>query len=146
MPGTAAATMDKMAWLKAVPIFSDLTKRQLAQVARLCDHVSEPAGTVLTRQGHLGREFILIVEGQARAERDGAPVARLGPGDFFGEMSLIDGKPRTATVVAESPCELLVVDRHAFTPLLETVPGLQRGIMLNLVSRLREAYAADHRH
>lgn len=146
MPGTAAVRVDKIAWLKSVPIFSDLTKRQLAQVARLCDHLSEPAGTVLTRQGRLGREFILIVEGTARVERDGVDVGHLGPGDFFGEMSLIDGKPRLASVIAETPCELLVVDRHTFSPLLETVPGLQRAMMLNLVSRLREAYAADHRH
>ncbi|MGI8925514.1 MAG: cyclic nucleotide-binding domain-containing protein [Tepidiformaceae bacterium] len=126
--------------LAKVPLFSGLSKKQLVAVARTTDQVSAQAGAVLCRQGHLGREFVLIVEGEARVERDGKKIGLMGAGEFFGEMSLLDGKPRTATVVTETPCEVLVVDGRAFTPLLETVPALQRQILVNLCTRLRDCY------
>ena len=96
----------------------------------------------LARQGRLGREFVLIVEGSARAETDRKVLARLEAGDFCGEMSLIDGKPRCTTVVAESPCVLLVIDTRSFRHLLNAVPGLQKKILITVCQRLREADAA----
>jgi CRP-like cAMP-binding protein len=72
-------------------------------------------------------------------EKDGKVIAHLGAGDFFGEMSLIDGKPRSATVVADSPVLLLVVDVRSFGRLLETVPGLSNKVMATLCERLRAA-------
>jgi CRP-like cAMP-binding protein len=128
--------------LKGVPLFGALSRRHLDAVAREADEVQVDAGRVLTRQGTLGREFFLILEGGARVERDGKVIARLGRGDFIGEMSIIDGKPRSATVIAESPTALLVVERRCFVALLDTVPGLQKKLLVSLSERLRAADAA----
>jgi CRP/FNR family cyclic AMP-dependent transcriptional regulator len=130
---------DKIDDLKKVPLFSALNRRHLDAIARHADEVKRDAGTVLARQGARGLEFLLIVEGSARVERDGEVIAHLGPGDFFGEMSLIDGKPRSATVIADSPVFLLVVDVRSFGRLLETVPGLSNKVMATLCERLRAA-------
>ena len=97
---------------------------------------------MLGRQGRLEPQFVLIVDGTAQVERDGKVLAHLKAGDFRGEMSLINGKPRSAAVIAESPCNLLVVDARSFGELLETVPGLQRKILLTLSQRLRDADSA----
>lgn len=132
---------DKADVLKKVPLFSGLSRRHLDLVARQADEVKEEAGTVLTKQGALGLEFLLILEGGARVERDGKVIARLGPGDVFGEMSLIDGLPRSATVIAESPTVLLVIQSRSFRSLLDTVPGLQRKLLITLCARLRAADA-----
>jgi CRP-like cAMP-binding protein len=130
---------DKVDILKKVPLFSGLSRRHLDVIARHADEVSLDEGKVLARQGEHGLEFLLIVDGGARVERNRKIIARLGAGEFFGEMSLIDGKPRTATVIAETPVSLLVVHRRAFGHLLDTVPGLQRKVLLTLCERLREA-------
>ena len=103
--------------------------------------VRADGGKVLTRQGGLGEEFLIIVDGSARVERDGKSIARLDAGDFFGEMSLIDGKPRSATVIAQTPITLLVVDSRSFRSLLEGVPGLRKKISVSLCERLRKADA-----
>ena len=132
---------DRIDWLKKVPLFSGLSRRDLDLVARLTDVVKADAGKVLTRQGALGEEFLLIVDGSARVERDGKPIARLETGDFFGEMSLIDGNPRSASVIAESPITLLVVESRSFRCLLDAVPGLRRKISVTLSERLRRADA-----
>jgi CRP-like cAMP-binding protein len=132
---------DKVDVLKKVPLFGELSRRHLDHIAREADEVKEAAGTVLTKQGGLGREFLLILEGSARVERDGTVIARLDPGDFFGEMSLIDGMPRSATVIAASPTVLLVIEARCFRKLLETVPGLQRKLLITLSARLRAADA-----
>jgi CRP-like cAMP-binding protein len=125
-----------------VPLFSGLNRRHLDHIAREADEVTEKTGAVLTRQGGLGREFLLILEGNARVERDGKVIARLERGDFFGEMSLIDGMPRSASVIAESPTALLVIEARSFRNLLDTVPGLQRKLLITLCTRLRTADAS----
>ena len=132
---------DRIDWLKKVPLFSGLSRRDLDLVARGTDVVRVDGGKVLTRQGALGEEFLLIVDGSARVERDGTPIARLDAGDFFGEMSLIDGKPRSATVIAETPITLLVVDSRSFRSLLDGVPALRKKISVTLCERLRKADA-----
>jgi len=132
---------DKADVLKKVPLFSGLSRRHLDLIAADADEVKEEAGAVLTKQNGLGLEFLLILEGGARVERDGTVIARLGPGDFFGEMSLIDGMPRSATVIAESPTVLLVIQSRSFRSLLDTVPGLQRKLLVTLCARLRAADA-----
>ena len=131
--------VDKIDDLKKVPLFSALSRRHLDMIARHADEVKRNAGTVLARQGARGLEFLLIVEGSARVEKDGTVIARLGAGDFFGEMSLIDGKPRSATVIADAPVLLLVVEVRSFGRLLETVPGLSKKVMATLCERLRTA-------
>jgi CRP-like cAMP-binding protein len=132
---------DKSDVLKKVPLFSGLSRRYLDLIAAEADEVKEEAGTVLTKQGGLGLEFLLILDGGARVERDGTVIARLGPGDFFGEMSLIDGLPRSAAVIAESPSVLLVIQSRSFRSLLDAVPRLQRKLLVALCARLRAADA-----
>jgi CRP-like cAMP-binding protein len=130
---------DKTEVLKKVPLFSNLSQRQLNLIAKHADEVTLPAGKVLAKQGEMGLEFLLLVEGNARVERSGKLIARLTAGDFFGEMSLIDGKPRTATVIAETPVTLLVIHRRSFHYLLDTIPRLSRKILVTLCERLRRA-------
>ena len=132
---------DRIDWLRKVPLFSGLSGRDLDLVARGTDVVRVDGGKVLTRQGALGEEFLIIVDGSARVERDGTVIARLDAGDFFGEMSLMDGKPRSATVIAQTPITLLVVDSRSFRSLLDGVPGLRRKISVTLCERLRKADA-----
>ena len=133
---------DKVDVLKKVPLLNGLSRRHLELVARHADEVKVAARTVLARQGGLGREFLLLLDGSVRVERDGKEIARLGPGEFFGEMSLIDQKPRSATVTAQTPLVLLVVGTRSFSYLLEGVPALQKKILLTLCDRLRAADAA----
>lgn len=133
---------DRIDLLKKVPLFSGLSHRHLNLVVRETEEVKVERGKVLARQGFLGQQFFIIVDGSARVERDGNVIARLGPGDFFGEMSLIDKKPQSARVIAESPLDMLVLDTRSFRHLLDTVPGLQRKILVTLCERLRAADAA----
>jgi len=132
---------EKVDVLKKVPLLSGFSQRDLDLIARVADEVKVDAGRVLTQQGGLGLEFLLILDGRARVERNGTVIARLGPGEFFGEMSLIDGKPRSASVIAESPSVLLVIEARSFRKLLDTVPGLQRKLLITLCARLRAADA-----
>ena len=127
--------------LKGVPLFKELSGRHLSLIARHADEVTVDEGKVLTRQGELGREFLLILEGRARVERDGQVIARLGADEFFGEMSLIDGKARSATVTATTPMTLLVIETRSFRSLLAEIPELQKKILLSLCERLRLADA-----
>ena len=130
---------DKIDVLNKVPLFSALSRRHLDMIARHADQVKRDADAILARQGAQGLEFVLIVEGSARVERDGKIIAHLGAGDFFGEMSLIDGRPRSATVVSDAPVVLLVVQTRSFSRLLDTVPGLAKKVMAGLCERLRTA-------
>lgn len=137
---------DAHEFLRKVPLFSRLNKEQIEYVARVSDRHEAKTGDHLTDEGHLGHEFVLIVEGTARAVRNGQTVAEMGPGDFFGEMSMIDGGGRSATVVAETEMEVIVVDGRAFWPLLQTVPGLAHAVIEVLAQRIRSLQAESHQH
>ncbi len=130
---------DKVDLLQKIPLFSRLSQRQLNAVAKYADEVQLRKGAVLAKQGAQGLEAIIIVDGRARVEGDGKAIAELGPGDVVGEMSVIDGKPRSATVIAETPMNLLVLHRRDFMSVLETVPGLQRKLLVTLCERVRQA-------
>jgi CRP-like cAMP-binding protein len=129
----------RMHRLQGVPIFSACTKKQLRAVARITEVVDAAAGTVLTRAGEPGRDFFLIYEGRAAVEVSPRRRARLGPGDFFGEMSLLDGEPRSATVVAETDLRLLAIKSQNFWNLLTEVPEITQAILVSLSRRLRGA-------
>lgn len=129
---------DKFDVLRTVPIFRGLSQRQLAQVAKYADEVETSAGEVLVRQGDMGRELVFLVRGRARVEQDGRRIAELSSGDYFGEMSLLDGKPRSASVISEEPGTILVIHSQFFTPLLEQVPGLAQKMLVVLCSRVRK--------
>ena len=130
---------EKVDLLGKMPLFSRLSQRQLNTVAKYADVVERRKGAVLAKQGAQGMEAILIVDGRARVEGDGKAIAELGPGDVVGEMSVIDGKPRSATVIAATRMNLLVLHRRDFMSLLETVPGLQRKLLVTLCERVRQA-------
>ena len=127
--------------LKNVPSLNSLSRRHLDLIARHADEVKVDVGQVLAQQGRLGLEFFLILEGSARVERDGRLIARLGPGDAFCEMSLIDQKPRSATVTADSPMAVLVVYAPSFRTLLDEIPALRKKVLVSLCERLRAADA-----
>ncbi len=143
VPSAASIKQDeKMERLEAVPLFAACTKRELRAVARIAEIFDAPAGTILIRAGDPGEEFFLIVEGTARVHVSAKKRQRLRSGDFFGEMSLLDGEPRSATVVAESALRLLVISRRDFAAVFEKVPGMARTLMATLSRRVRHAERA----
>jgi CRP-like cAMP-binding protein len=133
---------DKIARLEEVPLLAECSRRQLKAVAKITDVIEVPAGTELARRGQPGNEFYLIVDGSARVEVSPRKRARLGPGAFFGEMSLLDGGERSATVVAETPMRLLVIKRRDFATLLREAPELTESILATLSRRVRQAEQA----
>jgi CRP/FNR family transcriptional regulator, cyclic AMP receptor protein len=136
----------KLALLSEVPLFSACTKRELRRIASLADQIEVPKGKVLTRQGDPGWECFVITDGKAKATMRGRGSATLRPGSFFGEMSLLDQGPRSATVTAESDMHLLVLSSREFSALVEEVPSVARRMMRGLAERLREAERPQPRH
>ena len=136
-PGTRQE--DRIERLREVPLFEGCSRRQLRSVARIAHVFDVPADTVLTRAGEPGDEFFLILDGTARVEVSPDKQVTLHPGAFFGEMSLLDGGPRSATVVADTPVRLLVIGRKHFAALLEDVPGLTATLLTTLSRRVRQA-------
>ncbi len=114
--------------IPTIPLFSSVKRRERNTLARLADVVDVAADTTLTRQGDHAGELFVILDGVALASRDGEPVALLGPGDFFGEIGLLDGPWRTATVSAETPMELVVVGSREFWTMLDTFPAIREQI------------------
>lgn len=119
-------------------LFAGLDRRQLATIASLTTEVSVPAGSVLCRRGERGREAFVLVEGTVAVSVDDQAVAVLGPGAVFGEMSLIDGKPRVATVTATSPVSVLVLSPLELASLLEAVPAVRSRIFSTLGARKKD--------
>jgi CRP-like cAMP-binding protein len=135
---------EKIRHLQKVPMLEECSRRQLRAVAAISKVVEAPAGTVLTRQGEAGEEFFVIVDGSAVVEVSPRKRRHLGPGDFFGEMSLLDGGPRSATVQAETDVRLLVIIRRHFQALLGEVPELTLKILVTLTRRIRQLEQASH--
>ncbi len=123
--------------LARVPLFAGCTRRELAQIAHLGTNVSASAGTALTTQGRTGLEFMLVIEGQARCLIDDVEVGTYGPGDHFGELALLDGGPRAATIVAVTDMELLVLDRGEFFQLLDEAPSISRKLLITMAGYQR---------
>jgi CRP/FNR family cyclic AMP-dependent transcriptional regulator len=128
----------KLEHLAQVRLFSTLNKRELTLVGKASDEIRVPAGKVLVSEGTTGREFYLILEGQAVVRRGGRRVAMLGPGQYFGELSLLDRGPRTATVVADTDMALLVLGQREFSSILEAVPTVSHKLLEAMAHRLRE--------
>ncbi len=123
--------------LRKVPLFATCTKDELREIVRLGTEAQVPDGRVLTEQGKPGSEFFLIRAGQVRCLIDGAEVALLGTGDFFGEMALLDKGPRHATVVADGPADLIVLDRREFSALLDAAPSIAKKLLYSFAARER---------
>jgi len=135
--GTAIG--DCSAVLKEIDLFSSCTKQELARISSLCSTMSAERGEMLTRQGGYGNEFFVVIEGTATVFRNGLKIATLAGGSFFGEMALLDGKERTATVIAETDVQLLVLSRTEFRSLARVAPAALEKIMVGLSARLRQA-------
>ena len=104
----------KIELLKKVPLFAGCSKNELRQLAKIADELDLREGTVLTREGRPGREFFVLIDGTAEVTKKGKKIADLGPGDWLGEIALITDSPRTATVTATSPVDVLVVTDRRF--------------------------------
>ena len=137
-PGPRVSRDEKIRHLERVPILEECTQRQLRAVAALSRVVEMPAGSLLMRAGEPGDEFFVIIDGAAIVELSPRKRRRMGPGEFLGEMSLLDGEPRSATVRAETDIRLLVVVRRHFQGLLTEVPELTLKIMGTLSRRIRQ--------
>ena len=124
--------------LAAVPLFAACTRKDLQRIARASDEVEIPEGRTLVKQGDVGRECFVLVEGKVRVERNGRKVASLGPGAYFGELSLLDKGPRTATATAETDCTVLVLGPREFSALLDEVPQLAHKLLAALAARIRD--------
>jgi CRP-like cAMP-binding protein len=128
---------DKLDLLHRIPLFSTLGAKQLERLGMLADEVDVPAGKVLMRQGDSGSDMMVLVRGSVGVERDGARLNTLGPGDFFGEIALVDGGPRTATVTTEEAAKLLVISHRDFHSLMDEFPEVAVQVMNSLANRVR---------
>ena len=126
----------KVELIRGVPLFEHLSRRDLDRVASIADEIDLPEGKELTREGGPGREFFVLIEGDADVRKNNRRINRLGPGDFFGEIALVTDRPRTATVVAETPVRALVVTARNFKRLLEQQPEIQGKVLSAIAARL----------
>ena len=126
----------KVELLKRIPLFAECSKTELEAISRVADELALPAGRVLMKQGARGRELVVLVDGEATVERDGATVATISGGDFLGELALITGKPRTATVTALTDLRTLVLDGISFDRLLRDVPSVSVKVLSAVAERL----------
>ena len=122
--------------IKAVPLFSHCSKKELDRLTNELDEIEMPSGKVLTREGEMGREFVVIVEGTAEVTKNGRRVNLLGAGDFLGEIALISGEPRTATVTTTSDANLLILTARSFTRVTKEMPSVQASVLKALSERL----------
>ncbi len=134
---------EKIAHLEDVPLFEDCSQKQLRSVSDISRVVEVPTGTSLTRAGQPGDEFFVLVDGTAAVEKPGKKKQFLKPGAFFGEMSLLDGGPRSVTVRAATPLRVLVIDRKNFQILLRDVPDLTYKLLVTLSKRVRMLEQAE---
>jgi CRP-like cAMP-binding protein len=127
----------KIDLIKAVPLFSHCSRAQLAAIAAEADELDVPEGQDLTREGDRGREFVVIIDGAARVSRKGRRVADLKTGDFLGEIALISGAPRTATVTTTKPSRVLILTDRAFRRVSREMPDINASLVKALSERLQ---------
>jgi CRP-like cAMP-binding protein len=130
----------KIGLLRAVPLFERCSNRELHELAALADEVQLAEGTRLTSEGATGKEFVVIVDGAAEVRRKGRKINALRAGDFLGEIALVTGAPRTATVTTTAPTRVLVITAPAFRGLLRRMPALQLKVLETLAARLPDEY------
>lgn len=129
----------KVEQLSKMWLFSGCSRRELATIARASELVRVSRGQVLCEQGRVGQEFFLIVDGEAVVRRGNRRIGTLGPGEPFGEMALLDSLPRSASVVAVTDMEVLVLGQRQFNGVMDKVPTLPRKLLAAMSERLREA-------
>jgi len=134
-------TVEKLLFLRGVPLFADVPGEDLAQIALIAEELDAEPGAELVREGDAGDSLYLVVEGRLRVLRAGREVSSLGEREVFGEMALLDPAPRSATVQAASDVRVLRIHREEFAEVLAERPEVARGVIQVLVRRLREATA-----
>jgi CRP/FNR family transcriptional regulator, cyclic AMP receptor protein len=137
--------MNRHHWIDArlatVPLFRGLSKTQLRLVSGLATPLELKPGRVLTTEGGRGHEFIVIEDGEVEVRRGDRLIATRGPGEFVGEIALVEDRPRTATVVAKTPVVIAVIGRREFNGLLQKVPDVAEAVRVTAEQRLRELEA-----
>ncbi len=133
-----AQTSTKLEMLRHVPLFAGCKTSALEEIGRLADEVDVPDGYTLIREGTFGEQFVLIVEGRVRIERGGRTLKTMGPGEFLGEIALIDHGRTTATATTEGPARLFVLTHQGFNTLLDQSPAIRLEIMAALANRIRQ--------
>ena len=131
----------KVELLRAVPLFSSCTNKELGQISALGDELFQPAGSELITEGVKGREFFVLIEGTVEVRRKSRRVATFETGDFFGEIALLTDTPRTATVIALTPVRLLVISGQSFRRLLGDTPAIQGKVLTALAERMKPTVA-----
>ena len=132
----------KLELIRRVPLFEHIGGRELEKIRQLADEVDVPAGKVLINEGATAQEFFVVIEGSMRVEQSGREINRLGPGDFFGEIALVDGGKRTATVTTTVPSRCFVLGPRQFQNVLHQNVEIIHAVMKALSTRVREAGAA----
>ena len=138
-----ARTDTKVERLRQIPLFHGCNKPTLEEIARLVDEVDVPDGYTLIREGAFGEQFILIIEGRVRIDRGGKTIRTMGPGEFLGEIALIDKGRTTATATTEGPAKLFILGHQAFNSLLDQSPAVRLDIMTALANRVRQLEPSD---
>jgi CRP-like cAMP-binding protein len=123
--------------LERVPLFSGVSAAGLEELGGIADEIDVRAGTILTHEGYREGFFFVIVSGTVRIERAGRTINTIGPGDFLGEIALLDGGPRTATATTETPCRLLSMTYQMFHELLDASPAIRTAILEAVAQRVR---------
>jgi CRP/FNR family cyclic AMP-dependent transcriptional regulator len=135
MPARARSAT-KVDLIARVPLFAGLSKRELGQVASIADEIDLPADKLLIREGERGREFFVLLEGEAEVKRKGRKLATRRAGDFFGEIALVSNVPRTATVRTREPVRALVIRDVEFRALLQKAPAIAVKVLQAVADRL----------
>ena len=128
--------------LGAVPLFAEVSARQVRKIARLGSLARFDTNDPIVSAGNRGDAFYVILSGRAKVLRSGRTIARLGPGSYFGEMSLIDGAPRSATIIAETETTCLMLTRTRFGKIVRNEPAVGVGLLRTLAARVRKLEAA----
>lgn len=134
----------RAALLAATPLFADLDAAGMDTIAQRAIEVSFEDGNVIARQGDIGTGFFVIATGAVRVVRDGHQIAHLGPGEFFGELSVLDGRPRTAQVIADGSTTCLALATWDFEAVVAEQPAVALAILRVLAKRLRDLTEGTH--
>lgn len=124
--------------LGGVPLFTGFSKRHLQRLAKETDELAFAPGERIVEEGNLGEALFVVLAGQAKVVRAGRKLGTVVPGDFFGELSALDGGPRTATIVAETPMRVLRLFRRTLLKMIEEEPQLSLKLLDGIVRRIRE--------
>jgi CRP-like cAMP-binding protein len=142
---TALTTQEKTAWLARVDLFAGLPADAVGRIAERCGEIDFPADRHIVTQGIIGNGLYIVISGRARVVKGDEVIAELGPGDFFGELSVIDQMPRLATVIADEPTTCLGLASWDLIAEIERDPKLALNLLRALALRLRAA-RDEHRH